>query len=101
MAWSHGTTVQKGYDAAHEAERKRWAPHVAAGQANCHATRCLHRTRRIHPGQRWDLGHTPDRTTWTGPEHMRCNRSAGGRNGARVTHALHRARTQTRRLPIW
>lgn len=36
------------------------------------------------PQDRWDLGHTDDRTAWTGPEHAHCNRKAGQTNSARM-----------------
>lgn len=75
-----GRRQARGYDAAHERERRRWAPRVAAVSVHCHAKVCVMPTGRlIYPGQAWDLGHTDDRTTWTGPEHAVCNRSAGGR----------------------
>lgn len=74
-----GTTTQRGYGAEHQAERERWRPTVEAGQATCHATRCLERTRAIAPDAEWHLGHNPERTRWTGPEHARCNTSEGGR----------------------
>lgn len=80
-----GNTTERGYGVAHTAERQRWAPHVTAGHVPCHARRCLEaedgRGRTIRPGTPWDLGHTPDRTAWTGPEHRRCNRSEGARRG--------------------
>ena len=78
-----GSTTERGYGAEHRAERERWRPTVEAGQAMCHATRCLIEedagTRSIQPTAKWDLGHTPDRSAWTGPEHERCNRADGGR----------------------
>lgn len=77
-----GTTDERGYDARHQAERKRHAPTVKAGHATC--ARC---SRPIDPDEPWDLGHTDDRTAWTGPEHRACNRSAGGKNAAAVTNA--------------
>ena len=73
-----GTTTQRGYGTAHRRERKRWEPRVNAGQADC--ARC---GEPIKPDDAWDLGHTDDRTAWTGPEHAgRCNRSAGGTTSA-------------------
>lgn len=83
------TTTQRGYGQAHQAERKRWAPIVQAGNAVC--ARCQ---KPLAPDEPYDLGHTDDRTTWQGPEHRRCNRAAGGTNGARVTNT---ARTTTQR----
>jgi hypothetical protein len=77
-----GTTGARGYGLSHKAERERWRPKVDAGLVDC--ARCGD---RIEPGRPWDLGHTDDRTGWTGPEHVTCNRRAGGVNGAAVTNA--------------
>lgn len=71
---ARGTRQQRGYDAQHDRERATWAPLVDAGDITC--PRCH---QRIDPGEPWDLGHTDDRRSWTGPEHQRCNRAAGGR----------------------
>ena len=70
------TTTQRGYGAAHQRERKRWESQVRSGLVDC--VRC---GQRIESGDQWDLGHTPDRTAWTGPEHATCNRSEGGTRG--------------------
>jgi hypothetical protein len=78
---------QRGYDREHEAERRRWSPLVDAGQVAC--ARC---GQPIGPGTPWDLGHTDDRTAWTGPEHATCNRAAGGRNGKAITNWDRRSR---------
>lgn len=80
---SIGTTGQRGYGLKHKTERKRWEPHVDAGLVDC--ARCGD---PIEPGRPWDLGHNDDRTDWTGPEHLTCNRRAGGVNGAAVTNAM-------------
>lgn len=73
----------RGYGRAHQEERARWAPKVEAGLVDC--ARC---GERLEPGRPWDLGHDDnDRSRYQGPEHAHCNRSAGGRNGARVSHA--------------
>lgn len=66
----------RGYGADHQAERARWAPVVAEGTVSC--ARC---DETIKASDRWDLGHTEDRSGWTGPEHARCNRAAGLRKG--------------------
>jgi hypothetical protein len=85
-------TTQRGYGNDHQKVRARWQPIVNAGQAYCHAVICLMPDRRIMPGTPWDLGHTPDRTTWTGPEHQRCNRADGARRGNRLRRGKRRAR---------
>ena len=81
---SRASTTTRGYGTDHQRERARWDPYVQAGLATC--ARCH---RPIPPGP-WDLGHNDDRTGWTGPEHVSCNRSAGARNAARVTNLRRR-----------
>lgn len=71
---ARGTRQARGYDQAHDAERRRWQAELAIRPVAC--ARC---DQPIHPGEPFDLGHTDDRTAWTGPEHQRCNRAAGGR----------------------
>jgi len=75
---ARGSRQQRGYDAEHDRRRRAWAPRVARGSVSC--ARC---GELITPGQAWDLGHTDDRTGWTGPEHATCNRSAGGASASR------------------
>ena len=65
----------RGYDAAHDRERAKWAPVVAAGQAWCMETECLMEDRYITPGTPWDLAHNKNRDGWRGPAHRRCNRA--------------------------
>jgi hypothetical protein len=87
------SSTARGYDSKHSRVRDTWLPTIAAGHGHCHATTCLEPTRWIQPGTAWDMGHTPDRTTWTGPEHRRCNRSAGGKSrGKKRRLALTAAR---------
>jgi hypothetical protein len=76
---ARGRRQVRGYTTHHDQLRARWAPRVALGIVDCHAHQCLMLMRRILPGTPWDLGHTADRQAWTGPEHARCNRAAGGR----------------------
>jgi hypothetical protein len=89
---SVGTTGSRGYGLSHKRERSRWKPKVDAGLVNC--ARCR---QPIEPGRPWDLGHTDDRTAWTGPEHTACNRKAGGANGALVTNAARGRTVRTSR----
>ena len=70
------------YGPAHKRERKRWI-NILAREGVVPCARCH---QPIHHGDTWDLGHTDDRTAWTGPECVSCNRSAGGTNGARITN---------------
>lgn len=76
---ARGTRQQRGYDWRHDQLRNSWKPHVEAGTIDCQNPVCLMPIRRILPGQEWQLGHTPDRTKWRGPEHARCNQSEGGK----------------------
>lgn len=71
-----GDTHRRGYGAAHQRLRRRWAPIVATGNVTC--PRCQ---QPIARGERWDLGHEPgtDKRAYRGPEHARCNRATTGR----------------------
>ena len=67
-----GTSSERGYDAAHQAERRLWVGLVATGNVKC--WRCHE---HISSDEPWDLGHDDeDRGKWRGPEHQRCNRAA-------------------------
>lgn len=72
MARPKRSPLERGYGAEHRRLRDALAPVVAAGEAVC--ARCH---LRIAPGAPWDLGHSDDRRSWTGPEHRSCNRRAG------------------------
>lgn len=87
---SQGTTTERGYGAQHQAKRRDYQKVVDAGAAEC--WRC---TKPINPGDDWQLGHDDDdRSKYKGIECVKCNESAGGRNGAAVTNA---ARAMTTR----
>lgn len=74
------TTVERGYGAAHRAER-RANEQLMAEQGYLDCWRC---GERIEPGEPWDQGHDEARRN-RGPEHAnRCNRAAAGRK----THDL-------------
>lgn len=94
MAVTRGSTTSRGYGTKHQALRRQWKPKVDTGTITCAKAavgKCLEvhdgRSPLIAIGTAWDLGHTDDRTTYTGPEHLRCNRSDGGAKGAAATHA--------------
>lgn len=77
-----GTPAQRGYGVEHKRERLRWEAII--GRRPVYCARC---DKRIKPGDAWDLGHTDDRSGYNGPECMRCNRSAGGKNGAKTRNS--------------
>lgn len=82
-----GTTDQRGYDSKHKAERARWAPVVAAGQAYCTEPVCLEQrdghSRWIAPTEPWHLAHGDGQSGYRGPAHPRCNSSEGATRGNR------------------
>lgn len=73
------------YGADHKRERARLSPFVAAGQCVCTEPICLKLTRRIQPGEPWDLAHDREATqaygqpVYHGPAHEQCNRAEGAR----------------------
>ena len=87
------STSERQYGWPHQQLRARWAPVVAAGQAECQAERCLMPSRWIAPGQEWDLGHQPGKAGYRGPEHRKCNRA----EGQRMSVAIQRAQRAPRR----
>ena len=83
------STTERGYGAAHKREKARWARILKAEGALLCATAGKHKDcpQVIRDGDQWDLGHTPDRTAYLGPQCIPCNRGDGGRNGAAVTNS--------------
>lgn len=71
---SQGTTRQRGYGHRHRSLREQWKPKVEAGKVKC--WRC---DKPIRPGDKWDLGHSDDRSHYEGPEHIQCNRATAAR----------------------
>lgn len=107
-----GTTTEQGYGWDHQRERARWVKYQQAGgdDANgphhgellCRAgDQCLKPsgTRWIGKGEAWDLGHHPGQRSWRGPEHVKCNRTAGAHNSNRTGNpgARNPKRTTRRR----
>lgn len=76
MAQRSRSTTARGYGSKHKAMREAWRVRmVDEGEiVECHARVCFMTSRVIDPLEPWDLGHTIDRTEWTGPEHRYCNR---------------------------
>lgn len=74
------TEAARGYGPRHLALRKQWEHRLNSGEIHL----CAKCDEPINPFGEWDLGHTDDRTGWTGPEHVYCNRAAGARNATRV-----------------
>ena len=89
--WATKTREARGYGIAHRTLRAQYARLVAAGEAVC--ARCH---RPITSGEPFDLDHSPDRTSYLGVSHRRCNRLAGARKGAAVANA-----SRPTRRPDW
>jgi hypothetical protein len=87
MARYHGTTTQRGYGYDHVCERNRQLALWRPGQPCARCGRPMwQRWRVAKDGRRVsaiDLGHTADRTGYTGLEHVRCNRGEGAARGNR------------------
>lgn len=84
------STTERGYGSPHQRTRATYQAAIDSGttyRCACDRDACPHHTGQcstlIAVGSDWDLGHTDDRTAYTGPECVPCNRSAGGRNGRR------------------
>lgn len=83
MPWpTHALTPsERGYDAAHRAQRARIVEHMASG-ASYACSRC---GQPIQHGQAWHLDHDDvDRTKYLGPAHATCNERAGKHKAERV-----------------
>jgi hypothetical protein len=76
------STTARGYGAMHQAERKRWAPLVEAGYADC--CRCGF---PIAPGTAFHLDHRDDKLGYLGVSHARCNLKAAAKRGNELMRA--------------
>lgn len=68
-----GSSTARGYDAAHRHLRRAWEARLATGETHT----CAKCGQPVTATDQWDLGHTDNRQSWTGPEHRRCNRQDG------------------------
>jgi hypothetical protein len=72
---------RRGYGTHHRALREGLKPIVEAGLVRCARCGVL-----IEPGMAWELDHAAGKQGYLGPSHRRCNRSAGGKEGAAITN---------------
>lgn len=68
-----GSSTARGYDAAHRHLRRVWEARLATGETHT----CAKCGQPVTASDQWDLGHTDNRQSWTGPEHRSCNRKDG------------------------
>lgn len=68
-----GSSTARGYDAAHRHLRRAWEARLATGETHT----CAKCGQPVTAADQWDLGHTDNRQSWTGPEHRSCNRKDG------------------------
>lgn len=74
-----GTKQERGYDTSHDRMRAIWQQRLDSGESiTCRNPWCQTPDVLVNPKD-WTLGHTPDRTTWRGPEHPLCNYSEAGK----------------------
>jgi hypothetical protein len=84
------STTKRGYGTKHQRLRRMWQRRLDSGET----ISCARCGLSIMRGMRWDLGHDDhDRSRYSGQEHERCNRRAGGRLGAMVKHGSRPLRT--------
>ena len=97
MARTSGTTTQRGYGYHFQQDRLRYLAAWWPGQPCARCGQPIWATHDYILGRRVsvvDLGHTADRTAYTGLEHRACNRA----DGARRKNAQSRTVTHMR---IW
>lgn len=68
-----GSSTARGYNAAHRHLRRAWEARLATGETHI----CAKCGQPVTDADQWDLGHTDNRQSWTGPEHRHCNRKDG------------------------
>lgn len=93
------SAADRGYGPEHTSQRAQLAPIVASGRAMCAEVICLMPSRRIDPGEPWALGHTPDRSGWVGPCHVKCNEFEASRRGGQAAGAQAKRRAAAKYRP--
>lgn len=73
-----GSATARGYGAGHQRLRAAWRARIDGGER----VMCSRCGAAITVGMAFDLGHTPDRAGYSGPECPSCNRSEGGARGS-------------------
>jgi hypothetical protein len=89
----------RGYGPEHQRQRAALKPVVDSGRAMCAEVICLEQSRRIEPGTPWDLAHTPERDSYRGPAHKRCNQNEASRRGGVTSGAEAKRRAALKRRP--
>lgn len=72
---TRGSKADRGYGPPHQHIRDALLDRQAKGEVLV----CARCDQPIPTTEPWHLGHTDDRATWSGPEHVVCNLSAAGR----------------------
>lgn len=85
------STAERGYGAAHQAERERWRPIVESGQARCAERVCLEPSRWLDPMAEWHLAHELGQEGYLGPAHPRCNTAEANRRAAKTRRQAEQA----------
>lgn len=71
---ARGSREERGYGAEHQ-QRRYVLERARRRGLQMVCAKC---SEPISEDQPWHLGHTDDRSNWTGPEHVLCNLSAAG-----------------------
>lgn len=89
-----GSSTARGYDAAHRHLRRAWEARLATGETHA----CAKCGQPVTATDQWDLGHTDNRQSWTGPEHRSCNRKDGQHKAtASIEHWTRHRRIKRKR----
>lgn len=90
-----GSSTARGYDAAHRHLRRAWEARLATGETHI----CAKCGQPVTAADQWDLGHTDNRQSWTGPEHRSCNRKDGQHKSAASAERWTRHQAKPQQQP--